>query len=146
VLESIPHTLESVSYAFQGQIFASRAIWAPAPAPPASFEEQYVLISDDRWFGALAPGQSLMLAVGSWLHAPWAISPLLTGLAVALTALLGALLFGRGTGALASLLLLFSPFVLLLAGDMLPQPLGLLLTILLTIGVVLAKGATWQAG
>src|SRR5581483_3535956 len=89
VLDAIPHTLESVSYLFQGQILSLGGLWAPAPPVPPLFEEPYILIQGDRWFGVLAPGQSLLLALGLWAGAPWVVSPIMAGLAVALTVVLG---------------------------------------------------------
>jgi hypothetical protein len=146
VLESMPHTLESVAYVFQAQIFSLGGLWAAAPPVPELFEEPYVLAQDDRWYGVLAPGQSLLLALGMRTGAAWAITPLLAGLAVALTVPLGRATFGRTTGSLAGLFLMFSPFVLLLSGDMLPQPAALLFTVLLGLGVVLARSQAPRAG
>lgn len=146
VLEGIPHTLESVAFAFQGQVMALGRLWAPAPELPQFFEEPYILIRNGRWFGVLPPGQSLLLAVGVLGGAPWVISPLVTANAVALTIIVGRGIYGRMTGVMAGLLLLFSPFVLLLSGDMLPHPAALLLTVLIALGVAIGRSTAPVAG
>ena len=94
----------------------------------------------------LPPGQSLLLAVGVPAGAPWVISPLATANAIALTVILGRGIYGRATGALAGLLLLFSPFVLLLSGDMLPHPAALLLTTLIALGVAIGRSSSADFG
>ena len=63
-----------------------------------------------------------------------------------MTVILGRGIYGRFTGALAGLLLLFSPFVLLLSGDMLPNPAALLLTVLVALGVAMGRTTSPRSG
>lgn len=139
LLDGMPHTVESIAYLFQAEILALGGLWVPAPILPEFFQQAYVATTTDgRWFGVLPPGQSLLLAAGIWLGAPWLVSPIAAGLAVALTVVLGRLTYGTLVGVVAGLLLLFSPFVLMLSGDMLAHPAGLVLSIVMILAVVTA--------
>lgn len=140
ILDGIPHTVESIAYLFQAQVMAAGGLWAPAPVLPEFFQQAYIAATaDGRWFGVLPPGQSLLVAAGLAAGAPWVVGPLAAGLAVAATVVFGCLTAGPTVGAVAGLLLLCSPFVLLLSGDMLAHPAALLLTMLMLAGV--AAGA-----
>lgn len=144
VLDGIPHTVESIAYLFQAQIFALGGLWAPAPPVPEAFEQAYIVVHEGRWFGVLPPGQSVMLAAGLLAGAVWLVSPLLSALAVGLTVLLGRLTYGWLAGLLAGLLLAPSPLVVLLSGDMLAHPAGLFWSVVAAIGVALAL--RWRPG
>ena len=149
VLDAIPHTVESIAYLFQAEVLSRGGMWAPAPILPEFFHQAYIAATPDgRWFGVLPPGQSLLLAAGIAFGVPWLISPLATALAVGLTVVLGRLTYGTLAGVVAGLLLLFSPFVLMLSGDMLAHPAGLLLSVLMMLAIVAAiRGpATLAAG
>jgi hypothetical protein len=146
LLDRLPHTVESIAYLFQAEVIAAGGMWAPAPPIREFFEQAYVAATPDgRWFGVLPYGQSLLLAAGLQFDAPWIVSPIASGLAVALTVVLGRATYGLVAGVLAGLLLLFSPFVLMLSGDMLAHPAGLLLTVLMLLGVAITQRgpATW---
>jgi hypothetical protein len=139
LLDGIPHTVESIAYMFQAEVLSRGGMWVPAPILPEFFSQAYIAATaDGRWFGVLPPGQSLLLAAGIGLGVPWLVSPLMTALAVGLTVVLGRLTYGTLAGVVAGALLLFSPFVLMLSGDMLAHPAGLLLTVLMTLAVVAA--------
>jgi hypothetical protein len=44
VLERIPHVQDSVTYLFQAKTMAGGHLWAPAPALPAFFEQEFLLV------------------------------------------------------------------------------------------------------
>lgn len=137
LLDGIPHTVESIAYMFQAEVLSRGGMWVPAPLLPEFFHQAYIAATPDgRWFGVLPPGQSLLLAAGISSGVPWLVSPLATALAIGLTVVLGRLTYGMLTGVVAGALLLFSPFVLMLSGDMLAHPAGLLLTVLMLLGTV----------
>ncbi|MCC7370423.1 MAG: hypothetical protein IT306_18510 [Chloroflexi bacterium] len=139
LLDGVPHTVESIAYLFQAQVIAGGGLWAQAPILPEFFEQAYVAATaDGRWFGVLPPGQSMLLAYGMQYGAPWLVSPLMSGLALGLIVVLGRATYGTVAGLLAGVLLLFSPFLLMLSGDMLAHPAALLLTVVLTLGVATA--------
>jgi hypothetical protein len=139
ILDAMPHTVESISYLFQANVLMEGGRWAAAPFAPDFFEQAYVAATPDgRWFGVLPPGQSILLAAGLWAGAPWLVSPIASSLAVGLTVVLGRATHGALVGVLAGLLMLFSPFVLMLSGDMLAHPAGLALTVMMMLGVVVA--------
>jgi hypothetical protein len=139
LLGGIPHTVESIAYLFQAEILARGGLWVPAPVLPEFFQQAYVATTPDgRWFGVLPPGQSLLLAGGLLVGAPWLVGPVASALAVAVTIVVGRLAYGAPAGVVAGLLLLCSPFVLLLSGDMLAHPAGLLLSMLMVLAAVIA--------
>jgi len=139
LLGGIPHTVESIAYLFQAEVLAHGGMWVPAPVLPEFFQQAYVAATlDGRWFGVLPPGQSLLLAGGLLVGAPWLVGPVASALAVGVTVIVGRLTFGALAGVLAGLLLLCSPFLLLLSGDMLAHPAGLLLSMLMVLGTVAA--------
>ena len=143
LLDGIPHTVESIAYLFQAEVIKLGGMWVPAPILPEFFTQAYIAATPDgRWFGVLPPGQSLLLAAGLSFGVPWLVSPIATALAIGLTVILGRLTYGSLVGVVAGLLLLFSPFVLLLSGDMLAHPAGLLLSVLMLLALVAAaRGA-----
>jgi hypothetical protein len=117
VLELIPHVTDSVSFLFQGRILASGRLYEPPPPLPALFAHENVILTASRWCSKYPPGWPLLLALGWRLHAPWLMSPLLLGLAVAGVWLAGRRLYDPATGLLAAAALACSPFALLMAGD-----------------------------
>ena len=70
LLERIPNVQDDVTYLFQAQLFALGRLSAPAPPLPEFFEQEFVLMYRDQWFGKYPPGQPLMLALGLLAGAP----------------------------------------------------------------------------
>ena len=139
LLDGIPHTVESIAYMFQAEVLSRGGMWVPAPLLPEFFSQAYIAATaDGRWFGVLPPGQSLLLAAGIALSVPWLVSPVATALAIGVTVVLGRLTYGTLAGVVAGMLLLFSPFLLMLSGDMLAHPAGLLLSVLMILAIALA--------
>lgn len=142
VLERLPHVQDSVTYLFQAEVTARGWLWAPAPAMPEFFEQEFVLARDERWFGKYTPGWPLVLALGVLAGAPWLVSPVLAALATGLTYLAGRRMYGGGVAALAAILMLFSPFFLIMSGEMMAHSAGLFWTALLLYATVVC----WQRG
>lgn len=114
--DAIPHWPDAVAYVWQAKIFASGQIAADAPAVPPSFDFFYpplIVVDGDRWSSIFPYGQSLVLAPGELVRAPWLIPPLIGGLSVALLWLCGRPMYGNGTAVLACVLFAASPFVLM---------------------------------
>lgn len=127
LLSRIPHVQDSVAYLFQGKIFADGMLSAPAPPPAirAFFAEEYMPFHGSAWFSQYPPGHPIMLALGVLAGAPWLVGPLAASLSLAGTYLLGRIVFNSGTGALAALLGLSSPFWLFLGSSFMAHPTGL---------------------
>ena len=145
VLEGIPHVQDSVTYLFQAQLFALGRLAAPAPALPEFFEQEFVVVRGGEWFGKYPPGQPLLLAIGVLLGCPWLVSPIAAGGAVGFTYLAARRLYGPAGGVLSALLLLSSPFFLLMSGSMMAHLAGLFWTSGHLLGVVSCRqhGACW---
>ncbi len=110
--DHMPHVPDSVAYLFQAKIFASFRLFAKAP----EYGEHFFIGIDTpiqyagRWFTTWPFGHPAALAVGQKLGAPWLIPPLLGALTVFLVYRVGRHVYGAGTGLLAAILLLLSPF------------------------------------
>lgn len=121
VLGRIPHVTDGVSYAFQGKIFASGRLYLEPPPPPLPplFAHENVVLDGGRWCALYPPGWPALLAVGWLAGVPWALAPLLLGLAVVGVWRLGRALFDPLTGLLAAAALAVSPFALLMSAGFL---------------------------
>ena len=153
VLEGVPHVQDSVTYLFQAETMARGALTAPAPPLAAAestahFDQEFLLVRDDRWFGKYPPGWPALLAAGVRLGAPWLVNPLLAALSIALIFRLGVTLGARGsrgageqggvrhasrvtpnslpaslpTALLTAVLLATSPFFLIMSGSLMAHP------------------------
>ena len=118
VLQQIPHVQDSVTYLFQAETLARGRLWAPAPAEPDFFEQEFLLVRDGRWFGKYPPGYPLLLALGVLADMTWLVNPILAMLTVLLFYLLGRELYDWQVGLWATLLLMTSPFFLFMSGSM----------------------------
>ena len=110
LLEGIPHVQDSVAYDFQAKTLARGALYAPAPPNPPSFDFQFLIIRDGKWFGQYPWGHPLLLMFGHLARAPWAVPPLVGACVLAAVYFIGRSLFGREVGAVSALLALSSPF------------------------------------
>jgi hypothetical protein len=117
-LEAVPHVADETAYLFQAKIFAAGRIWAPPPPAALAefFEHEHVILAGDRWFGKYPPLYPALLALGLLAGAPWAVNPILAALTGWVVFLLGRELAGWSWGLVAWLLLLTSPFFLIMSG------------------------------
>jgi len=103
-------------YRFQAQTLASGHLVAPAPPMTEPFRFLPMLrMTQGRWFGPTYPGFALLLLPGLVLGADWLINPLLGGLLIFGTSLLGRRLGGDAVGFLAALVMATAPLHLTLA-------------------------------
>ena len=122
-----------VAYLCQAQTLARGRLWAPAPAEPTFFEQEFLLVRDGRWFGKYPPGYPLVLALGVLAGKPWLVNPILAALTVLLLYLLRQGLYGRATGQVAILLMLTSPLFLFMSSSMMAHTAELFWTTLLAV-------------
>jgi hypothetical protein len=128
IYEGVPHLEDEIAYAWQARLLAEGKLSIPAPFHPKSFLVPFVVDYEGQRFGKYPPGWPLVLSAGVWLGARQLVNPLLAGLGVWLTYLLGKRLFGQVSGLLAAGLTLISPFFLMNSGSLLSHPLGLVLS------------------
>lgn len=122
VLQRIPHVQDSIAYLFQAQTLAGGKLWAAAPSVADSFQQEFLLIRDGRWFGQYPPGFPAILALGVLIDRPWLVNPILAALTIPLLYWLGKELYGRSAGLLTILLATASPFFLFMSGSQMAHP------------------------
>ncbi|HLF90944.1 MAG TPA: hypothetical protein VI451_18520 [Anaerolineales bacterium] len=134
VFENIPHLEDEVAYVWQAKLMAAGKVTIPTPIEPKKFLIPFVVDYNGQRFGKYPLGWPALLAVGIKLGMREWVNPLLAGLAVWLTYVLGKKLMGEVVGGLAALLTVTSPFFLVNVGTLLSHALGLVLS----LGFVLA--------
>jgi len=134
IFEGVPHFEDEFAYTWQARVFADGHLYLPTPDYPQSFLVPFVVDYQEHRFSKYPPGWSLLLALGVRLGIRAWVNPLLAGLGVWLTYILGKRVFNAAVGLLAAALTLTSPFFLMNSGTLLNHPLGLDLS----IGLILA--------
>lgn len=129
VFERIPHIEDEMAYVWQAQVFAQGKLMLSSPPDPQSMMVPFVVDYHGQRFGKYPPGWPMLLAFGVWLHARDWVNPLLAGLGLWLTYLLGKKLFDERIGLIAALLTLTSPFFLLNSGSLLSHAWSLVLSL-----------------
>ncbi len=117
VFDRVPHIHDEAAYLFQARIFLAGGPTAPLPPVPEAFDFPHV-VNVGRWYTIYPPGFPLLLALGLLAGAPWLVNPILAGLAVLLLFGLGAEIYDRRTGLLASVLGALSIWLLLMSSTM----------------------------
>jgi len=130
VLERIPHVQDDIAYLFQARTFALGRLSVPLPPVPEAFQQEFILMREGQWYSKYPPGHPLVLTLGVLVGAPWLVSPVSAALALVVTFLFARAVFGARTALLAQILLLSSPFFLLMSGTMMSHPTSLLFAML----------------
>ncbi|MFN2194794.1 MAG: hypothetical protein ACK2UW_01555 [Anaerolineales bacterium] len=128
IYENIPHLEDEIAYVWQARLAAENKLMLPTPTHASSFMVPFVVDYQGQRFGKYPPGWPAVLSLGVRAGARAWVNPLLAGLAVWLTYLLGKKVFGETVGLLGAGLMTVSPFFLLNTGSLLSHPLGLVLT------------------
>ncbi len=134
IFEGIPHIEDEIAYVWQAKALNEGHLTVPSPANTHSFLVPFVDDYQGLRFGKYPPGWPALLAVAIRLGIrPW-INPLLAGLGVWLTYLLGKKLFSQWVGVLAAGLTVTSAFFLMNSGSLLSHPFGLVLSAVFALG------------
>lgn len=128
IFERMAHLEDEMAYVWQAQALAGGYIKLPAPPGDNSFLVPFVVDYHGERFGKYPLGWPLVLTLGELSGLRYLVNPMLAGLGVWLTYLLGKRLFSEMVGMLAASLTLTSPFFLLNSGSLLSHPLGLVLS------------------
>lgn len=112
-----PHLVDTIAQLFQARIFAAGALTAPVPTELEFFGASHLVQHAGRWFSQYPPGHPGLLTLGLLVGAPWVVNPVLAAGTLALVYDIGRRLLGEGSGRLAALLFLVSPFVLLMSAS-----------------------------
>ncbi len=103
-----PGHFDETAYLVQARIFAGGHFTAPGRPLPEFFEQLHVLVTPVL-AAKYPPGHSLLLTIGTLLHAPWLVPLLLVGLSGSLVFALSARIGGAQTGVLAWTIWLLAP-------------------------------------
>lgn len=146
--EAIPHDEEEVAYLFQARMLAGGALSVPPPPEAAQAGLGYSLLEvvDGRWFSATLPGWPAALAVAFWAGAPWLLNPLLAGVSVLLAYAITRRKAGRDEADVVAMLMAFSPWLMAVAGSLMPHALTLVLTLLAWWLIQKAEAGERRAG
>lgn len=109
VFQHFPHVVDSIDQVFQGHIFASGHTTIPARFDNYFFSLSYLINDGSRIYTEYPFGHSLLLALGSLIHAEWLVNPLLGTTEVIVLYFLGKEAYDERTGRIAALLGVASP-------------------------------------
>jgi len=141
VYEQMPHIEDEMAYVWQARVLAQGKVMLPSPADAKSFLVPFVVDYNGQRFSKYPLGWPLMLMFGVLLHARVWVNPILSGLGIWLTYLLGKKVFDERIALLSAALMVASPFFLINSGSLLSHPWSLFLT----LGFALAWLDTFDA-
>lgn len=130
--ERHPHLADDVVYLMHAKYFAEGLLSMPAPPSIDAFDVHLMMYETNRWYSPVPPGWPAILAVGSYLGAPWLVNPILAGINALLAYMLVHQLYGRRTARIVLLLLSASPWFVYMAVNFLTH------TFTLTCGMAAA--------
>jgi hypothetical protein len=117
VFHHIPHVQDSINQVFQGRVFASGRIVLPARLDDYFFNFFQIYNDGQRVFAVQPFGHSLLLALGTLIHAEWLVNPVLGAAEIVVVYLLGKEIYDEKTGRIAALLGAISPFLLFMSSE-----------------------------
>jgi len=129
-LEGIPKGSDEVAYFFQSKVFAEGHLAAPEPAvdnPRDFFPDRHFVFDGERWFGMYTPIHSLVMAPFTAAGVSPLLGPMESVLILIGIYLLIRLWAGETHARVSSLLLVLSPFFLLMISTYMAHNTNLLL-------------------
>ena len=134
VFEGIPHIEDEIAYVWQAEALAEGHLKVSSPLQTKSLLVPFIVDYQGERFSKYPPGWSALLTLAIQLRIRAWINPLLAGLGVWLTYLLGKRAFNPLVGLLAAGLTITSPFFLMNSGSLLSHPFGLVLSASFALG------------
>lgn len=129
---------DTTAYLFQAKLFAHGLLAAEAPPEFGFSSSPHINIYNGLWFSKYPFGNSLLLAPGVLLGAPWIVPPLVAGLTLLLFFGIVRELYDRRVAALALFLAFISPTTLPMGSTLLSQPTSRLCMAVFLYGVLRA--------
>jgi 4-amino-4-deoxy-L-arabinose transferase-like glycosyltransferase len=133
IFEGVPHIEDEIAYVWQAKALLEGHLTVPSPPQEKSFLVPFVVDYHGERFGKYPPGWPAVLAIAIRLGGRAWVNPILAGIAVWLTYLLGKKIFSDVVGLLAAGLTVTSPFFLMNSGSLLSHPLGLVLSLVFAL-------------
>jgi hypothetical protein len=112
----VPHLPDEAAYMHQANLFAAGKITQAIPPVKQAFyfwDPNFLYEHGSNWVSIYPLGHSLTMAPSAALGAMWLFPPMLGGVCVLLLYMVGRRMFDARTGAIAALLMAFSPFFLM---------------------------------
>jgi hypothetical protein len=122
VLQDAPVADDESTYAFIARTLLAGRVANPSPGDEVFFENQFVVLDGERWFGKYPIGHPALLALGEAVGARSLVVPLVAAASFALTFGVGRLALPVREAWLGSALLLLSPQFLFTGATQLSQP------------------------
>jgi hypothetical protein len=137
-------TPDTVSYLFQAKLFASGNLSAEVPPEFGFSPSMHFNIQNSKWSSKFPFGNSLMLAFGVLLEAPWLVPALLTGSTLFLLYLIVCETHGARVGSLAALIALISPATLVMGATWFSEVVSRFYLGIYVLGMIRTlKGGGW---
>ncbi len=141
VFDHRPLHVDSVVQLFQAMIFADGRLVAPPPPGEAFVATQHMLVNETGWFAQYAPGHPALLSVGALAGVTWLVPVLLSLGTAVLLYRFAEVVWDRGAGILALVLLLLAPFFWVMGASFMNH-----VSCLFFLALFLACFARWEKG
>lgn len=126
IFEKTPHSQDEVAYLFQAKMFANRKLFGESLGENIRhFFDHEFITNDGKWFGIFPPGNSIALAVGILIGAPWLINPIIGAFNIVLLYMLVKAIYSKKEALISIILYTISPMYLLMSGSYMSHPLTL---------------------
>lgn len=144
VLFDFPLVSDEYSYIFEADLIKSGKIYADSPPMPQFFKCANI-VSDGKWYSKYTIGLPLLMTPGKLFNLSYVINALLAALSLVIVYLLCKEFFDRQSGALAVIILFFSPIFFLLAGTYFPHTASGFFILLLMLSLLrMEKNGGWK--
>jgi len=129
IYENLAQLEDEHAYLWQARVISQGKIKIPSPPEAEDFFVPFVIDFQGVRFGKYPLGWPIVLSFGERIGLRWLINPVLGGLAVWLSYLLGKKLLDEKTGLLTAGIMAISPFFLTYSGSILSHTWGLVLSL-----------------
>ncbi|MCP4196067.1 MAG: hypothetical protein GY762_02865 [Proteobacteria bacterium] len=130
ILDYAPVTDDESVYVFIAKTLLKGRLVNPSPGDLEFFQNQFIIVNNDMWYGKYPIGHPLFLAVGELLALRFLVVPLVTTLTFVMTYIVGVELFTKKQAGLALCLLVISPHFIFMGASELSHPTASLLMML----------------
>lgn len=134
-----PHIPDEAAYVYHARYLATGVLTMPLPPVQEAFDIGLFDHDATRWFASPPAGWPLVLAIGVALKIEWLVNPVLAGVCVFLAFLLVKELYDRRTARLTALLLVLSPWHVLVGMSFMTHSASLAFALAAALAAVWAR-------